>query len=298
MLSGVVHLKPRPSTVVEWCGKLGGEGGSLTSGISSGSLPTLDVVILPSHLIINPDSDSQDALDFPRNIPHPLSTMQTVLALAAIVPAALAQTYYGCYTEVPARALTGSSTIDYTTMTIGDCETYCTGLSFSLWGLEYGGECYCGDSLAQGSFPAFSTDCTMACAGDATEVCGGPNRLSLYGVSVDAPTVTPYPTPEPVEGPPVYEGCWTELPGPRALDGASAFSASDMTVDGCANYCLNNGFPWFGLEYSAECYCGTELNVNSTLALDEDCNMACTGDSSEVCGGSNRLSVWQWPAAV
>jgi hypothetical protein len=68
--------------------------------------------------------------------------MQRFLALAALVPATLAQTYYGCYTEVPARALTGHSVIDYTTMTIADCESNCTTLGFSIWGVEYGGEWY------------------------------------------------------------------------------------------------------------------------------------------------------------
>jgi hypothetical protein len=66
--------------------------------------------------------------------------MYSLVALSALVPAALAGTFYGCYTEAPGRALTGSSTIDYSTMTIGDCETYCTGLSFDIWGVEYGGE--------------------------------------------------------------------------------------------------------------------------------------------------------------
>ncbi|KAK4239580.1 hypothetical protein C8A03DRAFT_42811 [Achaetomium macrosporum] len=218
--------------------------------------------------------------------------MKNFLALAAIVPAALAQTPYGCYTEVPARALTGSSLVNYTSMTIPDCETYCTGLSFSIWGLEYSGECYCGNALAQGSFPAFSTDCTMPCAGDPTTTCGGPNRLSLFGTSEEPPTVTPYPHPEVTTM--QYEGCWTEVSGVRALSGASAFSASVMTVDGCGSYCLNSGFTWFGLEYSAECYCGNELDGNSTAAVETECNMACTGDLNILCGGSDRLSVYQW----
>lgn len=76
--------------------------------------------------------------------------MQQYLALAALVPAALAQTFYGCYTEIPARALTGSSTIDYTAMTIGACETHCTGLGFTIWGVEYGGEWY----VSPHSFPS------------------------------------------------------------------------------------------------------------------------------------------------
>ncbi|KAJ4287465.1 hypothetical protein N0V88_007652 [Collariella sp. IMI 366227] len=143
--------------------------------------------------------------------------MQRFLALAALVPAAFAQTYYGCYTDVPTRALTGSSLVDYTTMTIAQCETYCTGLSFTLWGIEYGGECYCGNALAQGSFPSFSTDCTMPCAGDALTVCGGPNRLSLYGTAATPPTVTPYPH-DPVTAY-EYEGCWTEVDGCFLRDG-------------------------------------------------------------------------------
>lgn len=133
----------------------------------------------------------------------------------------------------------------------------------------------------------------MPCPGDNTAVCGGPNRLSLYGTSATPPTVTPYPHP-PVLSPAQYQGCWTEVSGVRALSGASAFSASDMTIAGCGDYCLNSGFTWYGLEYSAECYCGSALNVNSTAALEADCNMACTGDANTVCGGSNRLSVYQW----
>ncbi|KAG7290140.1 hypothetical protein NEMBOFW57_000137 [Staphylotrichum longicolle] len=218
--------------------------------------------------------------------------MQRFLALAALVPATLAQTYYGCYTEVPARALTGHSVIDYTGMTIADCESNCTTLGFTIWGLEYSGECYCGDSLAQGSFPAFSTDCNMACAGDPTAICGGPNRLSLYGSSTTPPTVTP--NPHPAVTTTQYEGCWTEATGPRALSGASAYSGSAMTLTDCGNYCLNSGFTWFGTEYSSECYCGNALDVTSTLVADTDCAMACSGAPGEVCGGPNRLSVYQW----
>ncbi|KAH6627526.1 WSC domain-containing protein [Chaetomium tenue] len=221
--------------------------------------------------------------------------MQSVLALAAIVPAALAQTLYGCYTEIPTRALTGAvPLIDYEGMTVADCEAHCTG--FDLWGLEYGGECYCGNSLAQGSFPAFSTDCTMPCPGDTTltSICGGPNRLSLYGTSATAPESLPYPHDPPVTTT-QYAGCYTEVTvGERALAGASGFSLTAMTVPGCGGYCRDSGFTWFGLEYSAECYCGSELSVNSTLAAEEDCAMPCSGASTEVCGGSNRLSVYQW----
>lgn len=132
----------------------------------------------------------------------------------------------------------------------------------------------------------------MACPGDALVACGGGNRISLYGTSATAPTVTPYPH-APVTA---YqdEGCWTETAGVRALDGPMGFSATAMTVAECGDYCLNSGYLWFGLEYAQECYCGSALSVNSTSVLPAECNMACSGNVAETCGGSNRLSVYQW----
>ncbi len=90
------------------------------------------------------------------------------------------------------------------------------------------------------------------------------------------------------------EGCWTETSGLRALSDATGFSPSAMTIEECGDYCLNNGWLWFGLEYSSECYCGAALNVNSTNVVATDCSMPCSGDALQVCGGPNRLSVYQW----
>ncbi|KAK4182642.1 hypothetical protein QBC35DRAFT_478891 [Podospora australis] len=217
--------------------------------------------------------------------------MLSLYALAALLPAVLAQsTYYGCYTEIPTRALTGGSHPDFVNMTVDACELACTG--FSLFGLEYGGECYCSDSLEVGSFPTFETDCNMACVGDNTKICGGSNRISLYGNETTPPVHTPYSHPDVTAF--QSEGCWTEVSGPRALSGATGFSLSDMTVENCGNYCLNSGFTWFGLEYTAECFCGNGLDANSTLAAPEDCFMACSGNPDQTCGGPNRLSVYQW----
>ncbi|KAK3944359.1 putative fungistatic metabolite [Diplogelasinospora grovesii] len=213
--------------------------------------------------------------------------------VGAVLPAVLAQTFYGCYTEgSSSRALTGAQTVNYTSMTVEVCETYCTGLTFSIWGLEYGGECYCGNELSTGSFQSFSTDCTMSCGGNATETCGGPNRLSLYGSSTEAPAVTldPHAAVNATE----FLGCYTEGVGVRALSGAQAYSATGMTVEACGNYCLEAGYTIFGTEYSAECYCGNSIDTTSTLAASTDCSMACSGNSTELCGGPDRLSVYQW----
>jgi len=69
--------------------------------------------------------------------------MQRLVATTALIPVALAQaTYYGCYVDPPARALTGALMVDYENMTISVCEEFCTtgANSFPIWGIEYGGE--------------------------------------------------------------------------------------------------------------------------------------------------------------
>jgi hypothetical protein len=132
----------------------------------------------------------------------------------------------------------------------------------------------------------------MMCPGDPTSVCGGPNRLSLYGTSTTPPTYTP--ESHPAVSTTTYAGCWTETSPVRALSGASAYSGTLMTIEACGDYCLNEGFTWFGLEYTAECYCGSGLSEESVSAEDTDCAMPCSGASGEVCGGPNRISVYQW----
>ncbi len=38
----------------------------------------------------------------------------------------------------------------------------------------------CGNSIASTGAVAQSTDCTMGCSGNSSEVCGGPSRLSVF----------------------------------------------------------------------------------------------------------------------
>jgi hypothetical protein len=199
--------------------------------------------------------------------------------------------YYGCYTEgASSRALTGATTANFDDMTVEYCFNFCTG--YDLFGVEYTGECFCGNALAEGAMPTFESQCSMPCAGNANQICGGPSRLNLYGMSPNLPPVTPRSNlPQVTDY--AYVGCRTEAPG-RALTGASIVDGSSMTVQGCGFYCLNQGFVMFGLEYTAECFCGNSLAPGSNVALESDCNMPCSGEPEEDCGGPDRLSVWLW----
>ena len=88
-------------------------------------------------------------------------------------------TYKSCYTDV-GRTINGASYIDNTKMTQEACVTYCDGKGYAYAGVEYSTECFCGNTLASGSAVAPAADCGNACSGDATEACGGGNRLTLF----------------------------------------------------------------------------------------------------------------------
>jgi len=91
----------------------------------------------------------------------------------------------GCYTEASnnQRALSAQS---YTSprLTVETCITFCGSFStkYSMAGVEYGTQCFCGNSLAAGSVPAAASQCNMVCGGNSLQYCGGPSRLNLYQV--------------------------------------------------------------------------------------------------------------------
>jgi len=63
-------------------------------------------------------------------------------------------------------------------MTVPKCIDHCNGKGYTFAGLQYGEECWCGNTVAPGKLGAMK--CTMPCAGDDTQFCGGPVKLSLY----------------------------------------------------------------------------------------------------------------------
>jgi len=87
-------------------------------------------------------------------------------------------TYLGCYVDSATRALSffaGSSS----SQTVESCHSACSG--YTYFGIQNGDECYCGNSYAAyGS--AGESQCSMPCAGNSNEICGGQWRNSVYNV--------------------------------------------------------------------------------------------------------------------
>ena len=89
-----------------------------------------------------------------------------------------------------------------------------------------------------------------------------------------------------------YQGCYADESNPRLL--ANAYDGSgNMTVTTCALFCSDQGYAFFGLEFSYQCFCGDALNPKAVPADQSNCNYACCADSSVACGGVYFIGVYE-----
>jgi hypothetical protein len=90
-----------------------------------------------------------------------------------------------------------------------------------------------------------STECYQNCSGNPEEICGGPERLSLFA----------RPIPEPVANPGAngYQslGCYVDTIEKRVLDHFTSVPGgpSHMSVAACTAACSSDGYPLAALEY-------------------------------------------------
>lgn len=95
-------------------------------------------------------------------------------------------------------------------------------------------------------------------------------------------------TQQPKHAAGTYLGCFNDPNNPFDLDGYLERSGSN-TPQGCVQTCYDQGFPFAGVQYGQSCLCGNSYGNHGTS---DRCNMPCTGDPSQVCGGYNSNSVY------
>ncbi|KAI0371431.1 WSC-domain-containing protein [Pilatotrama ljubarskyi] len=90
---------------------------------------------------------------------------------------------------------------------------------------------------------------------------------------------------------------------PCAVDFGARVIAGDVTVQdpsntpaSCIERCDAQNFIYAGVEFSNECHCGTGLKQTPRSAPTTDCNMPCSGDADQSCGGSFRIQIYKSPA--
>lgn len=90
----------------------------------------------------------------------------------------------------------------------------------------------------------------MPCSSNASQICGGPDRLSVF--STGNVTIDTTPTSPSSAGNYTYQGCWVDNAA-RVLQGFQS-NTNDMTVEQCASFCGAAGANAFGVEYSTREY--------------------------------------------
>lgn len=90
-------------------------------------------------------------------------------------------TYKGCWLDQQHGRILALSEGETATLTVESCVATCKGLGYSVAGMEYYTQCYCGNAIInQGVLATTQSDCNTACGGNSAEMCGGPDRMSIY----------------------------------------------------------------------------------------------------------------------
>ena len=169
-------------------------------------------------------------------------------------------------------------------LTISTCQKLAQQAGLPYFSLQNSQECYGAYDLAMAKGNGPSSSCNMPCTGNASQVCGGAWANSLYEASNST-----------------YLGCWT--------DGVTSCCDSDITnrrvthilfrVSGdnsvgiCNFFALTRGFAFFSLQNSYTCLGTNDVSMALSAGPSSACNMACTGNPSQMCGGPYANSVYR-----
>lgn len=218
-------------------------------------------------------------------------------------------------------------------MTIEKCIDYCVSKGQTYAGLQYSKECYCGTSVAAERKGDYL--CAMPCAGDARQICGDAQRLSVYkkgltkvpkppasvAPSPAAPTPTTHTTAKVLAtSTSAVRSSTTVKRTPTITPTDNPVPVPNWISKGCYSDPINptRTLPkmgWWGEKITnAGCinhcqskgfkYAGTEYASQCFCGNDishgkpmpaADCNMACEGNPKEMCGGRGTLTLWENP---
>eukprot|EP00903_Cladosiphon_okamuranus_P008193 g7889.t1 len=199
------------------------------------------------------------------------------------------------------------------------CASYCATVPGAVYaGVEDGTDCYCGAAGEEFDKNGALDDesCGTLCEAVPDSTCGGLDAIEIYTfetLATPAPAaMTPGgPSPNPAPDTPTdltsganpalgiaYLGCYqdgkTRGGPPRIFTGDNTISQDNSAVF-CSQFCA--GYDFFGTQYSRDCWC-TDGTPDTTYLLYEeldesDCNMPCTGEPTEFCGGPSIMAVYE-----
>lgn len=185
-------------------------------------------------------------------------------------------------------------------MDLSTCQSYCTENNYGLSGLQNGDTCFCGNGLQ--SFSALGEEtgaakdskCNVPCKGNATEICGAKDYLSVWNATEAVkipPTMVKQVGYYPLKGcyNSTIEGTKTSSP---LLAATSTSLPNTLTVESCVGYCSTLGYAVAGVEDGKTCSCDSKLSTNTTELDLSDCNTLCPSNKREFCGAAKKVLVY------
>lgn len=187
----------------------------------------------------------------------------------------------GCFQE----ASNGNGLPDFSftngAMTQERCAQGCKELGYKLAGVENANKCDCGNNWQGGQMLPISS-CSSPCSGNSTQMCGGSNSVTLLNTT-DTVVVN-----NRAAG---WLGCYLDSSSPRLLPDYS-YSASTMTTTICKQACQSRGFTYAGTQSGNACWCGNTFTQTQNLMPSSQCSTPCVGNTTQTCGGSWRMDVY------
>ncbi|XP_058054885.1 xylosyltransferase oxt [Anopheles bellator] len=88
-------------------------------------------------------------------------------------------------------------------------------------------------------------------------------------------------------------GCFRDEKDFRLLAGYYSTFKSNNSPEKCIRLCLQSGYPFAGVQYGYECFCGDEVPKAVAKLPDSSCNIKCPGDPKQACGGYFAINVYE-----
>ncbi|CAF0744441.1 unnamed protein product [Brachionus calyciflorus] len=179
--------------------------------------------------------------------------------------------YVGCFRDLVDRDLYGKSFFQISDLSISKCIKLCKINNFKFAGVQSGDQCFCGNQAGKYYFSdkCHSMDQWTICSGNRNEICGSSWTNSVYSLRDGG-------------GDPrgIRVGCFRD----RDQRDFSEVKHDDFRNDyaSCFKHCSEKGYTYAALQYGRECWCG---NYYGRYGTADNCNMPCTGNRGQTCGG-------------
>ncbi|KAH7034935.1 uncharacterized protein B0I36DRAFT_381758 [Microdochium trichocladiopsis] len=208
-------------------------------------------------------------------------------------------TYQGCWQDGPGpRIIPTYQAPDNSSLTRQSCAQLCAGMGYTVSGTEYFRQCFCSNAIYNGGHQAADeSGCQTPCDGNSTQMCGGAGYLSVWSLGTPKAYQPPAPQTSGLNNTWAYQGCWVSTVNNVRNLPWQIILADTNSPEECLGQCGAFGYAAGGMEYGRECYCGDPADVianGATIAPESDCNIACTGDPTIICGGGARQSLYYW----